>query len=131
MKLGNFFQRSQKDKNKEKEAGETKKVSPKVSASLKISVRAAKCLLRPVVSEKATFLGKYRQYVFSVDPRVNKIEIAEAVNELYGMKPSKVQIIRPHTKRVRFGKYSGQRKRWKKAIVTLPEGKSLNLYEGV
>ncbi len=131
MKLGNFFQRSHKDEKEDKKIQKTQIVNPKVSSSLKTSVRAAKCLLCPVVSEKATLLGKYRQYVFQVDPRSNKIEIARAVNELYDIKPSKIQIIRPHTKHVRFGKYSGTRKAWKKAIVTLPEGKSLNLYEGV
>lgn len=131
MKLGTFFQRSQKNDTKDKEISKTPDLNPKVSSSSKISTLAAQCLIHPVISEKATLLGKYRQYVFRVDIRSNKIEIADAVNQLYNIKPSKVQILRTHPKQVRFGKYSGRRKEWKKAVVTLPVGKSLNLYEGV
>ena len=61
----------------------------------------------------------------------NKIEIAKAVEEIYGIKPTAVNVIKTDGKKVRRGKYTGTRKDWKKAMVTLPKGKTINIYEGV
>lgn len=123
MKLG-FLKKKQTEPKKEDTA-------PKNPIISKISTRASKYLLHPVVSEKASVLGKYRKYVFAVSMESNKVEIAKAVKELYDITPTKVQVLHVKPKQVRFGKFVGKRKEWKKAIVTLPEGKSLNLYEGV
>ena len=92
---------------------------------------AYKVLLKPLVTEKASVLGVENKYFFAVDVKANKIEIAKAINEVYGIKPLAVNIINFQGKKVRHGKTLGKRKSWKKAIITLPAGKSIQIYEGV
>jgi len=93
--------------------------------------QAYRWLLKPVITEKGTNLGALNKYVFAVSPQANKVEIAKAVKKIYGINPRQVNIIKMSGKKVRRGRISGQRKDWKKAIVTLPQGKTINLYEGV
>ncbi len=95
------------------------------------SSRAYRILIKPLVTEKATNLGALNKYIFAVSPKANKIEIAKAVEEVYGIKPIGVNIIKVRGKIVRSGRISGERKDWKKAIVALPEGKTIKIYEGV
>jgi large subunit ribosomal protein L23 len=92
---------------------------------------AYRVLLKPLVTEKATNLGVLNKYVFAVAPKANKIEIAKAIEEVYGVKPVKVNIIKGQGKIIRNGRIFGKRKNWKKAIVALPEGKTIKIYEGV
>jgi len=54
-----------------------------------------------------------------------------AVEELYGTKPERVNVINVQGKVMRFGRSMGRRSDFKKAIVTLPSGKTINLHEGV
>ena len=61
----------------------------------------------------------------------NKIEIAKAVNDVYGVKPVSVNIIKTKGKKTRSGRVTGKRKDWKKAVVTLKKGESIKIYEGV
>jgi len=95
------------------------------------SGRAYRILIKPLITEKAAILNTESKYVFSVAINANKIEIADAVEEVYGIKPIAVNIIKVNGKKVRYGRTFGQRKDWKKAIVALPKGKSINIYEGV
>jgi len=92
---------------------------------------AYKVLVKPLVTEKATNLGSESKYVFVVQNNANKIEISKAVNSIYGINPISINIIKIKGKKKRHGKIIGRRKDWKKAIVTLPKGKSINVYEGV
>jgi len=92
---------------------------------------AYRVITRPLITEKAATLGADSKYAFVVGDRANKIEIAKAIDELYGIKPLSVNIINVSGKKVRQGRTQGQRKDWKKAIVTLPKGKTINIYEGV
>ena len=93
--------------------------------------RAYRLLLRPVVSEKASYLGMYCQYVFEVAPEANKIEIKKAISSLYNVDVQKVRIVNAKGKQVRYGRIQGKTSGWKKAIVTLKNGQKLELYEGV
>ena len=95
------------------------------------SGRAYRILIKPLITEKAAILNTESKYVFSVATSANKIEIADAVEEVYGIKPIAVNIIKVSGKKVRYGRTFGKRKDWKKAIVALPKGKSINIYEGV
>ena len=88
-------------------------------------------IVRPLITEKATQLGKDNQYAFVVAPDANKIMVARAVAAIYGVKPSAVRMMRVSGKRKHTGKITGRRKDWKKAMVTLPKGKSIQIYEGV
>lgn len=89
---------------------------------------ASAVLLRPVITEKQTLSGVY---AFEVAPTTNKSEIAKAVEVLFGVAPVSVRIINVIGKKVRAKKGEGQRKDWKKAIVRLPQGKTINVYEGM
>ena len=93
--------------------------------------RAYRVLLRPLITEKASNLGVLNKYFFAVADEANKIEISKAVFNVYGIKPIAVNVVSMQGKKTRNGKIKGKRKDWKKAIVTLPKGKSINLYEGV
>ncbi|RLC38333.1 50S ribosomal protein L23 [Candidatus Falkowbacteria bacterium] len=92
---------------------------------------AYRVIIRPLVTEKAANLGSENKYVFAVNIKANKIEIAKAINEIYGIKPVGINIISIKGKKVRYGRTIGQRKNWKKAIVTLAAGKTIKVYEGV
>ena len=92
---------------------------------------AYKILLKPLITEKAASLGVDNKYVFEVSKDSNKISIADAVNEVYGERPVSVNIVNMKGKKVRYGRTMGRRKDWKKAVVTLAKGKTINIYEGV
>ncbi len=92
---------------------------------------AYRILVKPLITEKATMLGAENKYVFAVSRDSNKIEIARAINEVYGIKPVSVNIIKVKGKNVRYGRTQGKQKDWKKAIIELPEGKTIKVYEGV
>ena len=91
----------------------------------------ANVLIKPAVTEKAGTLNELNQYVFVVDKGANKITIAKAVEAFYGVKPVSINIINMSGKKVTRGRIKGQRSSWKKAIVTLPAGKTIAIYEGV
>ena len=78
---------------------------------------------QPIVSEKGTQLLTENKYVFKVPLKVNKIEIKEAVEELFKVKVESVRTMhaRGKTKKWR-GQDIGKIRRWKKAIVRLKEG---------
>lgn len=102
----------------------------------KKGVRAAygngyRILVKPLVTEKVSNLGALNKYVFAVARQANKIEVARAIQEIYGIKPLGVNVINKLGKKARYGRSSGRRKDWKKAIVTLPQGQTIKIYEGV
>ncbi|MBU0722077.1 50S ribosomal protein L23 [Patescibacteria group bacterium] len=92
---------------------------------------AYKIITKPLVTEKVSNLGALNKYVFVVAKNTNKIEVAKAIKEIYGIKPVCVNVIRMSGKKVRYGRISGQKKDWKKAIITLPKGETIKIYEGV
>lgn len=81
-----------------------------------------KILLAPRVTEKATMLKAYGQYVFKVCNCANKIEIAAAIKALFNVEIKSVRVCNVKGKTRSFGRIQGQRKDWKKAYVTLKEG---------
>ncbi len=88
-------------------------------------------LVRPVITEKATDLSADNKYAFVVEKSANKIEVAKAIKAVYGVEPTAVNIINMQGKQVARGRIRGQRKDWKKAIVTLKKGDTISIYEGV
>jgi len=123
-------------KIQEKSDVKTKKAEPQVVKSDKkvklIKYKDAyKVLIKPVVSEKATYLSSQNSYVFEVAPNMNKVEIMKAIQYVYGVKPVKVNIINVVGRYVRYGRVTGRTKAWKKAIITLKPGESIQIYEGV
>jgi large subunit ribosomal protein L23 len=92
---------------------------------------AYKVLLKPLITEKAAHLGTENKYVFHVAAYANKIEISKAITEVYGIKPVSINIVRMKGKNVTYARIKGKRKDWKKAMIMLPKGKTINIYEGV
>ncbi len=101
------------------------------AAAIKAGSVASSVILSPLVTEKTAQLASQSQYVFRVDTRANKIQIGDAIRSMYGVTPVSINIQNQEGKRVRFGRTRGVRARWKKAIVTLPKGKTIEVYEGV
>ncbi|OGL74254.1 50S ribosomal protein L23 [Candidatus Uhrbacteria bacterium RIFCSPHIGHO2_12_FULL_57_11] len=93
--------------------------------------QAYRVLLRPLVTEKGARLGESGQYVFIVARDATRIAVARAVEKVYGVRPLKVNIARVRGKQIRFGRTRGRQKDWKKALVILPPGKKIRVYEGV
>ncbi len=85
-------------------------------------------LLRPLLTEKTTLTGTY---AFAVHQSANKSEIAKAFTAAYGVKPLHVRIMNMAGKRVRWAQRAGKRRDWKKAIIRLPKGSTINVYEGI
>lgn len=84
-----------------------------------------KILIKPIITEKATELKTLNKYVFEVSPKTNKVEIKKAIQELYNVKPLKINIIKVKGKFVRYGKARGRTKNWRKAIITLKKGEKI------
>lgn len=92
---------------------------------------AHRILVRAFQSEKAARLGGSNQYVFEITPNANKLQVKEAVFRVYGVRPKSVNIVSLPGKLVRYGRTTGRENITKKAIVTLPAGKTISIYEGV
>jgi large subunit ribosomal protein L23 len=88
-------------------------------------------LKRPIITEKVTDLNQLNKYVFEVPVKTSKSEVAKAITNVYGVKPVKVNVINVGGKRVRRGRRFGKTRNWRKAIVTLAAGESIEVYEGV
>lgn len=87
---------------------------------------------RPLVTEKST-IGRedHNLATFAVDPAANKHEIRRAVETLFNVEVEEVRTMRQPRKSKRVGRHIGQRAEWKKAIVKLAEGHSIEFFEGV
>lgn len=86
-------------------------------------------LISPLITEKSTKDEQLGKYAFAVTVGATKSEIIKAVVTRYGVKPVKVNVLNRMGKIKRFGRSWGKRKDWRKAVITLPQGKSINVYE--
>jgi len=87
-------------------------------------------LIKPIITEKTTMLMQDGKYTFQVPLTANKVEIRKAVEGIFKVKVEKVATLRVMGKMKRMGKYIGKRPDYKKAIVTLKEGESIEFFEG-
>ncbi len=90
-------------------------------------------ILRPIITEQSMSEIDSKKYVFEVAKSANKIEIARACEEIFGVKVAKVNTLNMQGKLKRMGAQpAGRRKSWKKAMVTLtPDSKSIEFFEGM
>ncbi|HDP25690.1 MAG TPA: 50S ribosomal protein L23 [Deltaproteobacteria bacterium] len=89
-------------------------------------------LKRPLITEKGTMLRqKDNKVIFSVPIEANKIEIKKAVEGLFKVHVEDVKTIVVKGKTKRWGMHNYRRSSWKKAIVKLAQGESIEFYEGV
>lgn len=89
-------------------------------------------IVRPIVTEKShALLDRLGAYSFVVNKAANKIEIAQAVETLFNVKVANVRTMNYAGKQKRMGRFVGKKVNWKKAVVTLQAGDSIELFEGV
>lgn len=131
------------DKNVKKQVVKDAEAKNKIAKKIKIDEKSKtetkvvfsevgyRVLLRPLITEKAAVMESLNKYTFAVHRLANKFQIKQAIQEVYGVAPIAVQVINAPGKNVRFGKNKGRRSDYKKAIVTLPAGKSISIHEGV
>lgn len=82
-------------------------------------------VIRPILTEKATMLMEQNQYTFDVASKASKPEIKAAIEQIFDVKVQSVNTHKPPRKKRRVGKFIGYRSQYKRAIVTLAEGSSL------
>ena len=87
-------------------------------------------LIRPVISEKSYALIAEGKYTFRVDDRAHKTQVAQAVEEVFGVGVAQVRTAKVRSKPKRRGLSKGRSRAWKKAIVQLRPGERIELFEG-
>jgi large subunit ribosomal protein L23 len=89
-------------------------------------------LARALISEKGTQLReKSNQYVFRVAPDANKIDIKRAVESIFSVRVTEVRTMVFQGKKKRVGFHIGRRASWKKAVVTLAKGQTIEMFEQI
>ena len=93
-------------------------------------MEARDILIRPIVTEKSTALMEQGKYTFRVPLAATKIQIRQAVEQIFKVKVQAVNTMRYEGKMKRLGRTQGRRSDWKKAVVTLKPGETIELFEG-
>jgi large subunit ribosomal protein L23 len=89
-------------------------------------------IIKPIVTERTSELMEENKYTFQVAKNANKIQIKNAIEEIFGVKVASVNTMNMQGKKKRMGVHVGRRADWKKAIVTLtPDSKTIEIFEGV
>ena len=90
-------------------------------------------VIRPIITEQSMEDMDIKKYVFEVAKTATKVEIAKAIEEIFGVKVAKVNTINMQGKAKRMGmRPAGRRANWKKAMVTLTaDSKTLEFFEGM
>ena len=89
-----------------------------------------KIILQPLLTEKSTKMKENANtIVFKVNMKANKIEIKKAVQKMFDVHVQDVRTMVIRGKRKRMGRFEGKRSNWKKALVTLKAGESIDFLE--
>jgi len=96
-------------------------------------MNANQIIRRPLVTEKSTILREATNVIaFEVDPKANKIQVKDAVEQLFNVKVEEVRLFNVRGKMKRMGRFEGKRRDWRKAYVRLKDGeKAPDFIEGV
>jgi large subunit ribosomal protein L23 len=87
-------------------------------------------LVRPLITEKNTMLMNLSKYCFEVNRVANKLQIKEAVQTLFSVEVSAVNVSTVPGRMRRVGKSRGMTSPWRKAVVTLKPGQRIEIFEG-
>ena len=93
-------------------------------------MHASQVLIAPIVSEKSYAATVTGQYTFKVHQDAHKTQIRQAVEELFDVHVESVNVIKMPAKPKRRGLYKGVRPGWKKAVVTLRAGDTIEIFQG-
>ncbi len=93
-------------------------------------------ILKPIITEKMTQMGeKLQRYGFMVNRKANKLQIAQAIKELYGVEVTSVNTMvfsgKNKSRFTKSGLISGRTNTYKKAIVTLAKGETIDFYSNI
>lgn len=88
-------------------------------------------IIRPVISEKSYAQMAEGKYTFRVALTANKVQIRQAIEKIFNVKVDRVATMRVLGKTKRMGRTQGKRSDWKKAIVTLKAGQTIEFFEGL
>ena len=92
-------------------------------------MEARAIIIRPLITEKSTTLMAEGKYVFEVAKAANKIEIAKAISQIFNVKVVSVNTVNVEGKVKRMGRSIGKRSDYKKAIVKLAAGETIEFFE--
>ena len=95
-----------------------------------MSLHPNEVLLSPVVSEKSYNQVPQRKYSFRVHPDAHKTQIRQAVEQLFEVHVTRVNVMQVQSKPKRRGLIKGRKPGWKKAIVQIREGETIDIFEG-
>jgi len=95
-----------------------------------MSLHPNEILIAPVVSEKSYSLIADRKYTFRVHKAAHKTQIRQAVEQLFDVHVTAVNVAQVQSKPKRRGVTKGRRPGWKKAIVQVREGETIPIFEG-
>jgi large subunit ribosomal protein L23 len=95
-----------------------------------MALHASQVLLAPIVSEKSYEATTTGRYTFKVHEDAHKTQIRQAVEDLFDVKVTRVNVIKVQAKPKRRGQFKGIRPGWKKAIVQLRAGDRIEIFEG-
>lgn len=124
--------KSMKKSVKIKEPKAVKEASVKEArAARSISIVASRTILAPIASEKTARLAARGVYAFYVAKDANRIVVKQAIRELYKVTPIKVNIMNVRGTARRFGRFTGRTSNVKRALVMLPKGTHIDVFEAV
>ncbi len=92
---------------------------------------AQEILIRPLITEKGTLLSDQSKYLFAVALDATKIDVRRAVEQTFDVTVLSVNVVNMPGKEKRFGRHRYRKSRWRKAIVTLQAGQTIDLFSGV
>ena len=95
-----------------------------------MSLHPAQVLIAPVVSEKSYHQITENRYTFRVHKDAHKTQVRQAVEELFDVHVERVNIVQVRSKPKRRGLVKGRKPGWKKAIVQIQAGESIEIFEG-
>lgn len=84
---------------------------------------------RPIITEKSSILVENLQYTFEVDPKATKTEIKDAIEKIFKVNVIEIRTINVHRKAKRMQRYEGFKPAYKKAIVRLAAGQTIDVFE--
>ncbi len=93
-------------------------------------MHASQVILAPIVSEKSYAASTHGTYTFRVHSDAHKTQIRQAVEELFDVKVTRVNVIKVQAKPKRRGLFKGTRQGWKKAVVQVRAGDTIEIFEG-
>ena len=121
---------AKKTTKKTEETKTAKKSSKKVEAvkTGKATIKSYDCIIKPILSEETMKnMETMNKITVQVNKNSNKVEIKNAFEAIFGVKVKQVNVSNVRAKDKRVGKYSGKTSSYKKAVITLAEGQSLDL----